>query len=222
MELQVQKREIFGKKIKSLRQQGFIPAELYGHGFENLHLSVSAKEFARVFKEAGESAIIKLVLTEAGGLKVKNKKGKEEEINVLVHDFQKNPLTDEISHIDFYRVRMDEKIRASIPLEFIGEAPAVEEKSGILVKAMQLIEVEALPSDLPHHLEVDLSSLSDVGMGIYVKDLRVDKKAKILVDPETVVATITEAAKEEVEEKPIAVEEIKVEGEEKKEETSNE
>lgn len=212
MELSAQKREIFGKKVKALRKQGLISAELYGHGRENIHLSVPTKEFLKVFKEAGESTIIRL--------KVKSKEGevKSEEFNVLIHDLQKNPLTDEISHIDFYQVRMGEKITISVPLEFIGEAPAVREKEGILVRAMQEVEVEALPADLPRSIEVNLDELSEIGMSIYVKDLRVAKGVEILVEPETVVATVTEPVKEEVEEKPITVEEIKVEGEEKKEE----
>lgn len=211
MELIAQKREIFGKKVKALRKQGLISAELYGHGRENIHLSVPTKEFLKVFKEAGESTIIKL--------KVENEEEKvENEFNVLIHDLQKNPLTDEISHIDFYQVRMGEKITISVPLEFIGEAPAVREKEGILVRAMQEVEVEALPADLPRSIEVNLDELSEIGMSIYVKDLRVAKGVEILVEPETVVATVTEPVKEEVEEKPITVEEIKVEGEEKKEE----
>jgi len=184
-----------------------IPAELYGHGINNLHLSVPAKEFLKIFKETGESTILKL--------KIKGEERKEE-VAVLIHDIQKNSLTDEISHIDFYQVRMDEKIVASVPLEFIGEAPAVKEKNGILIKAMQEIEVEALPADLPRNIEVDLSRLSEIGMSIYVKDLKINDKAKILVDKETAVATITEPAKEEIEEKPIIaeiVEEVKTEGE---------
>jgi len=210
MELIAQKREIFGKKVKALRKQGLIPAELYGHDVENIHLSVPTKEFLKVFKEAGESTIVKLVLSDSEGSK--------NEFNVLIHDLQKNSLTDEISHIDFYQVRMGEKITISVPLEFIGEAPAVREKEGILVRAMQEVEVEALPADLPARIKVNLDKLSDIGMSIYVKDLRVAKGVEILVEPETVVATVTEPAKEEVEEKPITVEEIKVEGEEKKEE----
>ncbi len=205
MELNVQKREILGKKVESLRQEGLIPAELYGHGSENTHLSVPAKEFSKLFKEAGESTIINLNL--------ENKK-----LPVLIHDLQKNPLNDEISHIDFYQVRMDEKITASVPLEFVGEASAVREKGGVLIKAAQEIEIEALPADLPHKIEVDLSHLSDIGMNIHVKDLKIDSKARILVDPETVIAIVAEPTKEEIEEKPITVEEVKVEGEEKKEE----
>jgi large subunit ribosomal protein L25 len=212
MELQVRKRDILGKRVKNLRQEGLIPAELYGHGRENIHLSVLAKEFFKVFKEAGESTIIKLVLSDSERSK--------EEVNVLIHDLQKNPLTDEISHIDFYQVRMGEKITISVPLEFIGEAPAVREKGGILVKSMQEVEVEALPADLPARIEINLDKLSEIGISIYVKDLKVVKEVKILVDPETVVATITEPVKEEVEEKPITVEEVKVEGEEKS--TNNE
>ncbi len=212
MELSVHKREILGKQVKALRKQGLIPAELYGHGRENIHLTVPAKEFLRVFKKTGESSVIKI------RVESEEEKAKGEELNVLIHDIQKNPLTDEISHIDFYQVRMDEKIATSVPLEFIGEAPAVKEKDGILVKAMREIEVEALPADLPHNIEVDLSRLSDTGMSIHVKDLKISERVKVLVNGETVVATITEPAKEEVEEKHITVEEVKVEGEEEKKE----
>ena len=207
MELIVQKRELLGKRIKSLLQQGLIPAELYGHGIENTHLSVSRKDFIRIFKEAGESTTIKLkVSTEEGS-----------EFNVLVHDFQKNPLTDEINHIDFYSVKVDEKIRVKVPLEFIGEAPAVKEKGGILVKAIHDIEVEALPADLPHNFKIDLSALSDIGSNIYIKDIDIPKGVKIFINIDTVAATITELVEEKVVETPASVEDIKVETEEKKE-----
>jgi len=205
MELQVQKREILGKQVKSLREEGLIPAELYGHGLENIHLSVPAKEFSKVFKEAGESTII--------SLNFENKK-----IPVLIYEVSADPLSDKIIHIDFYAVRMDEKITTSIPLEFVGESSAVKEKEGTLIKAMQALEIRALPADLPRNFEVKLDTLSEIGMSIHVKDLTIPKGVEILVEPETVIATVVEKAKEEVEEKPITVEEVKVEGEEKKEE----
>ena len=203
MELTVQKREILGKKVKSLRNQNFIPAELYGHDLKNIHLSVPAKDFSRLFRETGESTVINLVL------------GKEK-LPVLIHDVQKNLLTEDISHIDFYQVRMDEKITAAVPLEFIGEAPAIKEKGGVLIKAVHELEVEALPGDLPRNIPVDLSLLSDIGADIYIRDLKIGGKVKILAHPETVIATVAEA-KEEVEEKPVSVEEVKVKSEEKKE-----
>ncbi len=206
-ELTVQKREIFGKKVGDLRKQGLIPAELYGHGFENLHLSVPAKDFSRVFKEAGESTVIKL-------------KVEKDEINVLIHDIQKNHLTDEISHIDFYQVRMDEKIRTNVPFEFIGEAPAVKEKNGILIKAVKEVEVEALPADLPRSIQINLGVLDDIGKSVHMKDIKINENVKILISPETVLVTVTEPVKEEekVEEAEVKVEDIKVEGEEKREE----
>ncbi len=210
MELQVQKREILGKKVKSLREEGLIPSELYGHGLENIHLSVPAKEFSKVFKEAGESVLVNLTMSNVEGFE--NKK-----IPVLIYKVSTDPLSDKIIHIDFYAVKMDEKITTSIPLEFIGESPAVKEKEGTLIKATQSLEIRALPADLPRNFEVKLDTLSEIGMSIHVKDLAIPKGVEILVKSETVIATIIEKAKEEVEEKPMTVEEVKVEGEEKKE-----
>ncbi len=203
MELTAQKREILGKRLKALRRQGFIPAEFYGREADNLHLSVLAKEFNKVFKEAGESAIIKLSVD-----------GKK--INALIHDVQKDALTDTISHIDFYGIKMDEKIRVSIPLSFSGESPAVKE-GGVLIKAIHELEIEALPADLPHHIEVDLGKLAVIGDSILVKDLKIDHKVKVMINAETVIATVVEQkAKEEVA-PTVSVEDVKVETEEKKE-----
>lgn len=203
MELQVQKREILGKKVKSLRKQGLIPAELYGHGKENSHLSVSAKEFNKVLKEAGESTVINLVLD-------------KKKIPSLIHDVQLDPISQVFEHVDFYEVRMDEKIKTSIPLEFVGESPAIKQ-GGVLIKSLKEIEVEALPSDLVSHIDVDLSELKEVHSSIYVKDLKVSDKIKVLADLENAVATIIEQAVEEVVAPAPSVEDVKVEGEEKKE-----
>jgi len=203
MELTAQKREILGKRLRALRKQGFIPAEFYSREEENLHLSVLAKEFNKIFKEAGESAIIKL-----------NVDGKK--INALIHDVQKNSLTDAISHIDFYGIKMDEKIRVSIPLLFGGESLAVKE-GGVLIKAIHELEIEALPADLPHHIEVDLGKLAIIGDSILVKDLNFSKGAKVLINMETVIATVVEQKAEEEVAPVVSVEDVKVETEEKKE-----
>ena len=212
MNLEVQIRNEKGRRVKDLRQQGLIPAELYGKGIENMHLAVKSRDFKNVFKEAGESSIINIVISD---------KNKKEEIPVLIHDIQKDYLTDDIIHIDFYRVRMDEKIRTHIPLEFIGESPAVKNYGGILNKSMLEIEVEALPKDLPHNIPVDISQIKELDQSIYVKDLSIPKNVKILVDPETVIATVS-LPKEEVPSEPIDVSAVKVETEEKKLERSKE
>lgn len=201
----MQNRGKFGKAVKTLRREGLIPAELYGRGIKNMHLAVDAKVFAEVLREAGESGIVTLLV---GG----------EKKPVLVHDVSKNYLTGEVAHIDFYEVRMDEKIKTHIPIEFLGEAPAVREKGGFLNKTLTEVEVEALPGDLPHNLTVNLDSLDDFRKSIYVKDIAAPAGVTILVHGSTVVATAMPPLKEEIPEVPAPadVSAVKVEDEEKK------
>lgn len=204
MDLSVKPREITGKKVRTLRRAGLVPAELYGHGIKNLHLSVAVKEINQVLKEAGTSTVVTLVLN-------------TEKRSALIHDVTRNYLTGEIDHIDFYQVRMDEEITAKVPLEFVGEAPAIKAFAASINKAMSEIEVEALPQNLPHNLVVDLSTLDELNKSIYVSDIVVPKGVKILVDPETAIATAMPPAAEEVVEAPVAdVTAVKVETEEKK------
>ena len=210
MELAVKTREKLSKGNTALRKEGFIPAELYGRGFENLHLAVNKKDFQKVLQEAGESTIVNLVLG-------------SEKHTALIHETQKDFLTDEIIHVDFHQVRMDEKIKAHIPLEFVGEAPAIKEFGGVLNKTISEIEVEALPGNLPRHFEVDLSGLKELNQSFYVSNLKLPKGVEILVEPETVIATVTPPAEEEVVEAvPADVTAVKVESEEKAAERAKE
>lgn len=213
LELVAQTREQFGRAAKQLRSQGLIPAELYGHGTKNQHLAVAVKDFIKLFKQAGESTLVNVVV---GGKKHP----------VLIHDVMRNPITDEIQNIDFYQVRLDEKIKLKVPLSFVGEAPGVKEKGGILVKAVSEIEVEALPTDIPRELVVDLKSLADIGSSFPIKELKVPAGVRILADESFVVATITARMTEEQEAalaaKGADVSEIKTEGEEKKEKAAAE
>lgn len=199
MELQIQTRQIFGKKTKNLRQQGLIPAELYGHQTENKHLAVSAKEFQKIFKEAGENTIINLIAEE------------NKIIPTMIHEVQTDPLSDQILNIDFYQIKMSEKIRVPIPFVFIGEAPAVKNFGGILVKTLQEIETEALPADLPHNIQIDLTKLDAIGKSIAVKDIIANDKIKFLSAPETLIATVIEAQVEEIAEEKIPAAETKTE-----------
>jgi large subunit ribosomal protein L25 len=204
--LAVKTRDMTGKKVKALRAEGLIPAELYGHGVENVHLSVPAKEFNKVFKTAGSSTMITLDLG-------------HEKRPAMIHDVLRDNVRDDILHVDFYQVRLDEKITAHVPLEFVGESAAVKEKQAVITKAISEIEVEALPQDVPHTLTVDLALLDDLNKSIYVKDIVVPKGVEIQIDGESVVATAQEPAKEEevvAEAAPMDVADIKVESEEKK------
>jgi large subunit ribosomal protein L25 len=211
MDLTAKSRAVIGKKVRALRREGFLPAELYGHGQKNLHLTVAAKEFNKIFKEAGENTIVTLVVDE------KDKR------SVLVNDAQKNYLTGEIDHIDFHQVRMDEKLKASIPFEFEGVSPAAKEKGGVIAKVMSEIEIEALPSDLPHRITVDLSLLDELNKTIYVRDLHLPKGVTVLIDAETAIVSVTPPKVEEVvEAAPADVSTVKVESEEKKAERAAE
>ncbi len=211
MDLTAKNREITGKKVRTLRREGLVPAELYGHGLKNLHLSVAIKEFDKVFREAGENTVVTLVVDGA------------DKRPVLVSDVQKNYLTGGIDHVDFYQVRMDEKLTAKVPLEFDGISSAVREKGGIIAKSMTEIEVEALPNDLPHRLIVDLGLLDDLNKTVYVRDLVIPKGVTILIDPETAIVSVTSPLAEEiVEVATVDVSTVKVESEEKKAERAAE
>lgn len=141
--------------------------------------------------------------------------------NVLIHDVAYNPLSEQILHIDFYQVKMDEKIKAKVPLVFLGESEAVKGEGGILIKNIQEIEIEALPADLPHHIDVDISGLKTFEDKILIKDLALPPNIKIQAEPEEIIASVVPPRSDEelaalegkVEEK---VEEVKVVGEEEK------
>ncbi len=183
--LVAQKRKILGKKVKNLRKKGEIPAVLYGHGVKPLPLSLNYHSLEKVYKKVGGSGLISLVID------------KESPRNVLIQDIYIDPITREYGHIDFYQVKMTEKIEASVPLHFVGEAPAVSEKDGILVKNIDEIEVECLPGDLPQSIDVDISMLSDFEKAIHIKDLKIPQGVKVLADSEEVVATCTPPRSEE-------------------------
>ena len=212
MELKTETRDVFGKRNKALRAEGRIPAELYGHGVPNTHLVIDTKEFTNVFCEAGENTVVTLLV---GG----------EKRPTLIHDVVHDYLTGEVEHVDFYQVRMDEVIRAHVPIEFVGESPAVKAAGGILNKTISEIEVEALPADLPHRFTVDLGALAELEHSIYVRDLTIPTGVKIHLAPETVIVTVSAPRKEEEIIAPVAavdVTEVKVETEEKKAERDKE
>ncbi|MFH1049228.1 MAG: 50S ribosomal protein L25 [Patescibacteria group bacterium] len=214
LELKSEKRTLLGKKVKSLRKKGILPAVIYGGKDGTTPIELDQKEFSKVFKTAGETTLIKLSVD--GAVK-----------NVLIHDISRDSVTGQVDHVDFYEVKMDEKITTKVPLVFIGDAPAVIDLAGILVKAMQELEVRALPTDLPHQIEVDISQLKTFDDNILVKDIKLPKNVEILENPEASIAIVApprseaelEALKGEVEEK---VEEVKVESEEKVKEREGE
>lgn len=210
--LKAKKRTVFGKQNILLRKQGFIPAVVYGRKTPACPLQIKAQDFNEVYKKAGDTNIVNLIIED---------NGKEEKKNVLIHEIETHFLNNTPLHIDFYEVEMDKPIVAHIPINFIGESPAVK-LGGILVKSMNEIEIEALPKNLPHEITVDLSSLTDFDQTIYVKDIDFPAEVRVLIEKNTPVVTVSAPLSEEELEKEIGevktIEEIAVEGEEKKKE----
>lgn len=211
LQIEAKNRTISGRKVKTLRQKGLIPAVLYGRGIESRNLTVEQGLFSKIFKKAGESSLIDLSIEGAAPIKV------------LIHDVVYDPVTDVLIHIDFYQVRMTEKLRTEIPLKFVGEAPAVKELGGIFVKPIDTLEVECLPGNLVSEIEVDISSLKTFADILHLSDLKLPPGIELVLKSNEVLAKVApprseeelEATKEKVEEK---IEEIKVVSEEKKKE----
>lgn len=220
--LTAQKRTILGRKVKKLRTEGLIPAHVFGHKVKTVHVQVKNTDFAKVYDAAGETGIVDLAID-------------SDKRPVLIRNVQFHPVTDETLHIDFYQVNLTEKVRVNVPLEVVGESPAIEKKIGLLLTPVSEVEIEALPTDLPEKIEIDVSKLANVGDEVKVKDLAVDRsKIEIHAEPELVVVQIgelitkemeaveaeieaekAETAAEGAEAAPAEGEEVKVEGEEK-------
>lgn len=207
--LKAKTRESVGKQVKKLREQDLIPAVLYGQDVKNQNLAVKKNEFLKIYDQAGTSSLVDLQIDEAKPVKI------------LIHDYQIDPRTDKIIHVDFYQIKEGKKITTEFELEFIGEAPAVKEFGGILVKSFDEVEIECLPQDLEkiESIQVDLSVLKTFSDAIHIKDLKVPEGVKIMENPDELVALVTPPEEEKEEEKPVVegeIGEVSTEGEEEK------
>ena len=178
--LKAEPRKITGRKVKSLRSQGLIPANVFGKDVKSQSLQVKASDFSKLYKEVGESTLIYL-----------------DDRPVMVHEVAVHPVTDKILHVDFHQVNLKEKTTAEVAIKLTGEAPAEKEKQGILVQQLHELEIEALPADMPESIEVSIASLAADGDAIYIKDISVSSKLTIKTDPESIVVKSEPLAKEE-------------------------
>ncbi|MEK7075739.1 MAG: 50S ribosomal protein L25 [Patescibacteria group bacterium] len=198
IELQAQTRP--ETPVEKLRKQGFMPAIVYGHNKKTEHLALLLNAFEKVFRKAGESTLINLVID-------------GQPRNVIIHDTQRHYLTGKFEHADFYEVSMTEKLKATVALEFVGVSKAVKENGGILVTVLDEVEVECLPADLPHNIVVDISVLDAFEDSVHVSDLKVDSKVEILTDKDDVVIKVSPPRTVDVDLSAPVVEDVsKVEG----------
>lgn len=181
--LEVEKRDRVGKASKR-REDGKIPAVFYGPKEESTPIALSAKDFLRVWREAGESSVIGL-----------NGVGDTKE--VLIHDIDIDPVSGDVRHADFYVLEKGKKITIGVPLVFEGEAPAVKELGGALVKVLHELSIEVMPKDLPQEIIVDVSGLKDFDTQVKVSEITVPEGVVVLTDADEVVALVSEVKEEE-------------------------
>lgn len=161
-----------------------LAAVLYGRGQESVSLKLNYNEFDKLFAEAGESNLISLNL-------------KGEEFPILVKDLQRDVLKHNYIHVDLYKVNMKEKVKAEIPLGFVGEAKAIKELGGIFITNIGELSVECLPGDLVDHIEVDISSLEALGDVIRIEDITVPKGIQIMQELHEIICVAEEPKKAE-------------------------
>ncbi len=200
-------RKDFGEKTKSIKKAGEIPAVVYGPGVKNISVQVNEKELKKVLQKAGESSLIELLV----------EKGKKP---VLIHEIQKDPVSDKIIHIDFYQPDLTKEVEVKIPLVFEGVAPAEKDLGGTLNKNILEVEVKALPQDLPHEIKVNIDNLKTFQDHILVKDLALPPNVTVIKKSDEIVAQVLAPRKIE-EELAVPIEE-KVEEVEKVEKPKKE
>jgi len=188
IELALAKRETLGKKVRFLRHQGVTPVHLFGHGIESLALQCETAQLKQVLAQAGRTKLI--------DLKLDRKKPRK----AVVREVQRSPRTSELLHVDFYQVRMEEKIRVDVPIVLTGEAPALKLKENMLEQYLTSLTVECFPDGIPADIELDLSPLTETDDVIRVKDIHLGEKVTILHEPETSLVKISERPMEKVEE----------------------
>ncbi len=180
VQLAVDTRAVTGKKVKGLRRQGIIPAHLYGRGTESLALQAAASSITHLLRTAERNTIINLQIN-----------GEDGSRSVMLRGVQRNPVTDELVHIDFFQISLTDRLRANVPLHLVGEPPAVHVYGGILLQSLDHVVVEALPAEIPGHFNVDVSGLEELDTAVHVRDLEMPPNVVLLSDPDQVIAKVS-------------------------------
>ncbi len=180
IELVLSKREILGKKVRHLRRQGMTPVHLFGPTAKSVALQGDTEVLEKVLKEEGKVALISLKIE-------KEKRAK----HVIIREIQRDTMTRQLLHIDFYQVKMTEMVKTEVPVVLVGEAPAMKITGNMLEHELNTISVESLPSKLPAGIELDISSLSQRGQALRIKDIVPGDGVSILNQPEQVIVKIT-------------------------------
>ena len=201
LRLKATQRDVLGKKSRFLRRQGITPTHLYGNNIKSLALQCDAAELQHLLALAGRTRLISL---EVDGKQARS---------VFVREIQRDEVSRQLLHVDFYQVRKGEKITVDVPIVFVGEAPAMKEKGRMIAHGITSLSIECLPDSVPPQIEIDLSPLEDLEQAIHVKDIVLGADITVNDDPEQLVVKVSEAVVKEVVEEVVAEEEEEVEAE---------
>jgi large subunit ribosomal protein L25 len=178
--LNARPRTVLGKKVKALRRQGVTPANIYGHNVESVAIEADTHDLTAIIRRAGRTALVQLTVT-----------GERAPRSVLIRQYTRRATTDDLLHVDFFQVSMREKLTVDIPLTLSGNAPAVEQYDAIVVQALESVSVQCLPTDIPSHIDVDISSLVDTASTIFIRDLRAPAGVEIMTDGDVPVVSVS-------------------------------
>ena len=181
--LKVELRQVFGKKLNKIRKQGLVPGNVYGPDFKSQSVSVLQKDLIKTYKKVGETGVVYLSLN-------------NDNIPVLIKTIQKHPVSGFLLHIDFRKIDLSKKIETAVPVKTMGVSEAVSQKAGVLLVLSDTLLVEALPEDIPSHIEVDITTIKEIGQEVKVSDLKKSDKYEIKTPAEKVVVSVI-AHKEE-------------------------
>ena len=200
LRLKATQRVMLGKKARFLRRQGITPAHLYGHGVESLALQCNTDELVKLVAHAGKTRLVSLEVD-----------GEKEPKSTFVREIQRNAVTRELLHVDFYEIKRTEKMAVEVPIVLVGEAPALKTRGRMLFHGLNSLSIECLPASVPPQIDIDISGLEEVEQAIHVKDIVLDPAITVHADPEQLVVKISEVMVKEVEEAPRGEEEAAAE-----------
>jgi large subunit ribosomal protein L25 len=189
--LTAEKRELLGKRNRFLRRQGITPTHLFGHNIESQALQCDTVELGRIIAHAGATRLISLKIA-----------GEKQPKGVFIREIQRDVISKQLLHVDFYQVKMGEKMEVEVPVVLVGEAPAMKAKGRMLAHSITSLHIECLPDKVPPQIKVDISILEEIEQAIHVKDIVLDPDITVHTDPEQLVVKVAEAVVkvEEVEE----------------------
>jgi large subunit ribosomal protein L25 len=193
LQISVDARTVTGKHTRRLRASGIVPGVLFGKTAGSVSLQLDAKALELLYRQAGRTSIVRVSVD--GGTAT----------SAVIKSMQRHPLTGRVLHVDFFAPDLTLEMTVDVPIVFSGEAPAVEATGGSLFTSLDHLKVKALPSDLPHEVSVDVSSLVDLEAAIHVSDLTLDEKVTVLNEPDELVAKVM-PPRVEVEEEPVVAE----------------